>query len=84
MGEGLGDGMTQLIALELAKRLIAHRSITPATGSVFDEMESMLEPLGFEVARFTAGEAPDGPVENLFAIRKSEKNSKPFRLCRSS
>lgn len=65
-------------ALELAKRLIAHSSITPATGSVFDEMESMLEPLGFDVTRFVAGEAPDGPVENLFAIRKGANDSRHF------
>lgn len=70
--------MTDNNALELAKGLIAHRSVTPATGSVFDELEFMLEPLGFAVTRFVAGEAPDGPVENLFAIRKSQKNPKHF------
>ena len=43
-------------ALELAKRLMAAPSVTPATGSVFDEMEAMLSPLGFEVTRFTRGE----------------------------
>ena len=65
-------------ALDLAKRLIAHPSITPATGSVFDEMEAMLEPLGFNVHRFIAGEAPDGPVENLFALRKGAEGSRHF------
>jgi succinyl-diaminopimelate desuccinylase len=30
-----------------------------------------LLPLGFEVHRFTRGEAPDGPVENLVALRGS-------------
>ncbi|ATW03191.1 succinyl-diaminopimelate desuccinylase [Sphingorhabdus sp. YGSMI21] len=68
--------MTAPTALELAKRLIAQPSITPATGSVFDEMEAMLKPLGFEVHRFVAGEAPDGPVENLFAIRKGTSGSR--------
>ena len=56
-------------AVELAKTLIACPSITPATGQVFDTLEAMLKPLGFTVLRFTEGEAPDGPVENLFAIR---------------
>ena len=62
----------------LAKLLIAAPSVTPATGSVFDEMEAMLLPLGFAVHRFTAGEAPDGPVENLFAIRTGPAGSRHF------
>ena len=56
--------------LDLASRLIACESVTPATGAVFDCLEAMLEPLGFAVTRFVCGEAPDGPVENLFAIRR--------------
>jgi len=60
--------------LELAKRLIAAPSVTPATGAVFDAMQAMLEPLGFTVHRFTRGDGAAGsdeaPVENLFAIRK--------------
>jgi hypothetical protein len=44
--------------LDLAKRLIAAPSITPATGAVFDELEAMLTPLGFAVHRFTRGEGP--------------------------
>ena len=56
---------------ELARRLIACPSVTPATGAVFDVMEEALRPLGFEVHRFTAGQAPDGPVENMFASRGS-------------
>ena len=60
--------------LDLAKRLIAAPSVTPATGAVFDEMQAMLEPLGFAVHRFTRGDGPAGsdeaPVENLFAIRR--------------
>lgn len=53
----------------LAQRLIACPSVTPATGAVFDALEAMLVPLGFTVDRFIAGEAPDGPVENLLAWR---------------
>ena len=53
----------------LAKRLIACPSVTPATGEVFDILEAALVRLGFEVHRFVAGAAPDGPVENLFATR---------------
>ncbi|QZD88785.1 succinyl-diaminopimelate desuccinylase [Qipengyuania aurantiaca] len=68
--------------LELAKRLMAAESVTPATGSVFDRMEAMLAPLGFEVHRFTRGEGaagtPEAPVENLFAIRRGPEGSKHF------
>lgn len=53
----------------LATRLIASPSITPASGAAFDTLEQALTTLGFEVHRFVAGEAPDGPVENLFATR---------------
>ena len=57
--------------VELAKRLIACPSVTPATGEVFDVLDAALAPLGFTVHRFVAGEPPDGPVENLFATRGS-------------
>jgi succinyl-diaminopimelate desuccinylase len=57
--------------VELAKALIAAESVTPATGRVFDVLEAALIPLGFAVERFVAGEAPDGPVENLLAVRGS-------------
>lgn len=57
--------------LELASRLIACPSVTPATGGVFDALEAMLLPLGFEVDRFIVGEAPDGPVENMIALRSN-------------
>ncbi|MDE0932509.1 MAG: succinyl-diaminopimelate desuccinylase [Novosphingopyxis baekryungensis] len=55
----------------LTRQLIACESVTPATGAVFDAMEAMLAPLGFTISRFVAGEAPDGPVENLYATRGS-------------
>ena len=75
------QGMTKL-ALDLAKRLIAAPSVTPATGAVFDAMEAMLTPLGFDVHRFIAGTGADGtpeaPVENLFAIRRGPEGSKHF------
>lgn len=58
---------TAIDPAELAARLIACPSVTPARGQVFDVLEEALRPLGFEVHRFTVGEAPDGPVENLFA-----------------
>ena len=72
--------MTQV--LDLARRLMAAPSVTPATGAVFDAMEAMLAPLGFEVTRFTRGEGatgtPEAPVENLFAIRRGAEGSKHF------
>ena len=67
---------------ELAKRLMAAPSVTPATGQVFDAMEAMLEPLGFAVHRFTRGDGDVGtqeaPVENLFAIRRGPEGAKHF------
>lgn len=56
-------------ALSLAQALIRSDSVTPARGAVFDVLEAALTPLGFTVDRFTVGEAPDGPVENLLATR---------------
>jgi succinyl-diaminopimelate desuccinylase len=55
----------------LAEALIACPSITPARGAAFDALEGMLAPLGFAVERFVEGEAPDGPVENLLAVRQA-------------
>ena len=59
--------MTDPVALLQA--LIACPSITPARGQVFDVLEAALAPLGFAIDRFTTGEAPAGPVENLLAVR---------------
>jgi succinyl-diaminopimelate desuccinylase len=47
--------------VSLAERLIACESVTPARGPVFDALEAMLAPLGFEVHRFVAG----GPCREL-------------------
>lgn len=63
---------------ELAEALIACPSVTPAAGLVFDCLGRMLAPLGFEIHRFEAGEPPEGPVENLFAIRRGPAGSKHF------
>ena len=57
--------------VELAARLIACPSITPAAGAVFDILDEALSGLGFEVHRWVMGEAPDGPTENLVATRGS-------------
>lgn len=57
--------------IDLTKMLIDAESVTPARGAVFDVMERALVAQGFEVDRFVAGEAPDGPVENLLAVRGS-------------
>lgn len=78
---GLCDGRTMpqiATVAEIAEALIACPSVTPATGMVFDCLEQQLAPLGFEVTRFIAGEAPDGPVENLFAVRQGPKGSRHF------
>ena len=73
--------MSQTATLDpvaLAEALIACPSVTPAEGLVFDCLEAQLKPLGFAVYRFTAGEAPDGPVENLFAVRRGPEGSRHF------
>ena len=67
---------------DLAEALIAAPSVTPASGMVFDVLEGMLGPLGFEVRRTVDGSGPAGsdeaPVENLFAIRKGRENARHF------
>ena len=55
--------------IALARDLINVPSVTPARGEVFDVLERALEPLGFTVHRWVLGEAPDGPTENMVAIR---------------
>jgi succinyl-diaminopimelate desuccinylase len=57
--------------VELAARLIACPSTTPAQGEVFDVLEDALLLNGFEVHRWVMGEAPDGPTENMVASRGS-------------
>jgi len=65
-------------AASLAEALIACPSVTPAQGLVFDCLESQLAPLGFAVHRAITGTPPEGPVENLFAIRKGPQGSRHF------
>ena len=71
------DTALQTVA-DLAEALIACPSVTPAAGLVFDCLEAQLVPLGFSVHRAMSGEAPDGPVENLFAIRPGPEGSRHF------
>ena len=63
--------------LDLAKRLIAAPSVTPARGAVFDAFEAMLTPLGFAVHRLMAGRGVE-EVENCFAIRRGPPGSRHF------
>jgi succinyl-diaminopimelate desuccinylase len=58
--------------VDLASRLIACPSVTPATGQVFDVLDAALAEIGFTVHRFVLGAAPDGPVENLVATRGTD------------
>ena len=55
--------------IAFAAELIRCPSVTPARGQVFDLFEETLKPLGFEVYRWVMGEPPDGPTENMVAIR---------------
>ena len=52
-----------------AAELIACPSVTPASGQVFDVLEHALNTLGFTCHRWVMGEPPDGPTENMVAIR---------------
>ena len=61
----------QINPVELARDLIRSPSVTPARGEVFDVLERALKPLGFTVHRWVMGEPPDGPTENMVAIRGS-------------
>jgi succinyl-diaminopimelate desuccinylase len=53
----------------LARDLIKCPSVTPASGEVFDILARELGRLGFTVHRWVMGEPPDGPTENMVAIR---------------
>ena len=55
--------------IALARALINCPSVTPARGEVFDVLDSALTSLGFTVHRWVLGEPPDGPTENMVAIR---------------
>jgi succinyl-diaminopimelate desuccinylase len=57
--------------IALARQLINCPSVTPASGEVFDVLEAALTPLGFTVHRWVMGGPPDGPTENMVAIRGS-------------
>ncbi len=63
--------MSSIDPVDLAARLISVPSVTPARGAVFDVLDEALAGLGFTVHRFTLGEAPDGPTENMVAIREA-------------
>jgi succinyl-diaminopimelate desuccinylase len=53
----------------LTADLIRCASVTPADAGAQDVLTRALEAQGFIVHRFSSGEAPHGPVENLVAIR---------------
>ena len=55
--------------VSLASELIRCPSVTPARGEVFDVLDQALTGLGFTVHRWVMGEPPDGPTENMVAIR---------------
>ena len=61
--------MAEIDPVEFAQQLIRCPSVTPASGAVFDVLEEALAPIGFTVHRWVMGEAPDGPTENMVAIR---------------
>ncbi|WP_029940926.1 succinyl-diaminopimelate desuccinylase [Sphingomonas astaxanthinifaciens] len=62
--------MSSIDPVDLAAKLISVPSVTPASGAVFDVLDEALSAIGFTVHRFILGEAPDGPTENMVAIRE--------------
>ena len=60
---------TPIAPVTCAAELIRCPSVTPARGPVFDLLDQSLTALGFTVHRWVMGEAPDGPTENMVAIR---------------
>jgi succinyl-diaminopimelate desuccinylase len=63
--------MVEIDPVEFAQQLIRCPSVTPASGAVFDVLDGALTSLGFTIHRWVMGEAPDGPTENMVAIRGS-------------
>jgi succinyl-diaminopimelate desuccinylase len=61
--------MNAIDPVALTKRLIACPSVTPVDAGAMGVIAEALQAIGFTVHRFASGEAPDGPVENLFALR---------------
>lgn len=53
----------------LACELIRCPSETPAHGAIFDILDRAVTSLGFTVHRWIMGTPPDGPTENMVAIR---------------
>jgi succinyl-diaminopimelate desuccinylase len=51
----------------LAQALIRCPSVTPHEGGALSLLERTLKIIGFETHRLVFGEAPEGPVDNLFA-----------------
>jgi len=55
--------------VELTQALIACPSVTPADGGAQAVLARALESIGFVVHRSHDGDAPDGPIHNLLAVR---------------
>lgn len=53
--------------IALAAALVRCPSVTPDDAGAQDVLATALDALGFQVERIVLGEAPDGPVNNLFA-----------------
>lgn len=67
-----GEMTAPIDPLALASELIRCPSVTPARGEVFDVLDRALTSLGFTVHRWITGNPPDGPTENMVAIRPGE------------
>ncbi|MCM8557067.1 succinyl-diaminopimelate desuccinylase [Sphingomicrobium sediminis] len=64
--------------VDLTAKLIACPSVTPREAGTLTLLTEWLKPLGFECHHFVRGETPDGPVENLIAVRKAAQPGPHF------
>lgn len=59
--------MATLDPVALTAALVRCESVTPREGGALDLLEKTLQAHGFQTWRLVFGEAPNGPVDNLFA-----------------
>ena len=61
------SGSNSINPVELTKSLIAFPSVTPVDAGVLDELQSVLEKIGFDCKRYKFSEEGTEDVDNLFA-----------------
>jgi len=59
--------MTPIDPVELSRRLIKCRSVTPEDGGALEVLENVLKPLGFQCHRLRFEDEASPAVDNLYA-----------------